>query len=61
MCKLMMCLYGGSDLETCLPIRGWGQVLCMWWGPLVFGCQGYFAPVYGRVCCWIIVFLLSPF
>ena len=48
-------LCDGSDFETCLLMGWWGLVLWLLSGPPGFACWVSFAPMFGFVCCWVLV------
>ena len=51
-------LCDGSDLGTCLLMVGAWCFGCSC--PPVFACWVSFAPVFGFVCFWVLIFALSP-
>ena len=53
-------LYDGSDLKTYLLMEWWGPDALAVCQPAGFTCWISFAPVFSFVCCWVLVFALSP-
>ena len=59
--QILLDYYDGSDLKTCRLMRCLGLMLLLLLDPQGLTWWISFAPVFGLVNCWVLVFALSSF